>query len=109
MSEISAQLQAARDRLQDDHVATAPYLTVEEAARLARCNPKTIRRAFTSGSLRAFRPAHRVLLREDDVRAWVEGQAAAVPVERPHPGRSRPRRAAPGSVRDLRDMEREMT
>jgi excisionase family DNA binding protein len=104
MTEISTDLDAARERLRDQ--APAPYLTVGEAAQLARCNPKTIRRAFTAGTLRAFRPAHRVLLREDDVRAWIEGQAAAEP-EPPRAGRSRSRRPAPGSVASLRDMERQ--
>lgn len=86
---------------------TAPYLTVDEAAGLARVSTKTIRRAFTSGALRAFRPAHRVLLREDDVRAWVESQAAATE-SRPRP-RARTRRPAPGSVTQLREMDSELS
>lgn len=104
MTEISSQLDAARDRLRDE--TPTPYLTVEEAADLARCHPATIRRAFGAGALRAFRPAHRVLLREDDVRAWVEGKAA-VEEERPRPGRGRQRRQKPGSVLELRQLERE--
>lgn len=104
---ISDQLDAARDRLKSETPGPG-YLTVDEAAELARCAPKTIRRAFTSGALRAFRPAHRVLLREDDVRAWVESQAATRS-ELPRPGRSRPRRVAPGSVADLRERERELS
>lgn len=105
VTEIAASLDAARDRLRD-HAPPAVYLTVEEAARLARCNPKTVRRAFESGSLRAFRPARRVLLRDDDVRAWVEARAAAEP-ERSRPVRARrARRAEPtASVAMLRDME----
>jgi excisionase family DNA binding protein len=86
----------------------APYLTVDEAAALARCNPKTIRRAFAAGRLRAFRPAHKVLLREDDVRAWVESQAAAEPVPPLTAGRSRSRRPVPGSVASLRALERDL-
>lgn len=85
-----------------------PYLTVEEAAAMARCGEKTIRRAFTAGELRAFKPAGRVLLREEDVRAWVEARAA-VDVDQPQPRRARPRRARPGSVSALRALEQEMT
>ncbi len=109
MTEIASSLDAARERLRDQTPASG-YLTVEEAARLARCNPKTIRRAFTSGALRAFKPTTRVLLREEDVRAWIEGHTAAVePSGRHRGGESRPRRPAPGSVASLRDMERELT
>lgn len=105
MTEIAASLDAARDRLRARVPVRDPgeYLTVEEAARLARCHPKTIRRAFQAESLRAFRPARRVLLREDDVRAWVEARGAAEP-ERPR--RVRLGRPEPGSVAALRDMER---
>jgi excisionase family DNA binding protein len=90
----------------------SPYLTVEEAARIARCNPRTIRRAFEAGKLRAFRPAHRILLLESDVRAWVESSAVVQAVPRQEAARARPLRrrlSAPGSVTALRDMEREMS
>lgn len=88
--------------------AGAELLTVSEAAAIARCNPKTIRRAFTAGRLRAFRPAHKILLREDDVRAWVESQTAVTEPAPPRAGRSRSRRPAPGSVAALRDLERDL-
>lgn len=88
--------------------AEPELLTVTEAAAIAHCHPKTIRRAFTSGRLRAFRPAHRVLLREDDVRAWVESQTAVTEPAPPRAGRSRSRRPAPGSVAALRELEREL-
>ena len=107
MSEISSQdLDAARDRLKASAEASE-YLTVEEAAEIARCHPVTIRRAFESGRLRAFRPAQRVLIREDDLRAYIESKAAVPePHERPtRPGRSR--RPRPGSVASLRALERE--
>ena len=84
------------------------YLTVSEAAQLARCSEKTIRRAFAAGRLRAFRPAGRVLLREDELRAWVERRAAA-PAHREPPNRARARRTQPGSVASLRALERELT
>jgi excisionase family DNA binding protein len=86
--------------------AQASYLTVDEAATMARCHPKTIRRAVGSGALRGFRPAQRVLLREDDVRAWIERRAA---ISSPPPARTRAkrRRAVPGSVEALRAIERE--
>jgi excisionase family DNA binding protein len=91
---------------------SSPYLTVEEAAQIARCNPRTIRRAFEKGALRAFRPAHRILLLESDVRAWVESSAAVRDVPQ-QAVRSRQRRdrsvSMPGSVTALREIEREMS
>jgi excisionase family DNA binding protein len=48
------------------------YLTVNEAAEAARCHHNTIRRAIDAGHLVAFRPAGRILIREEDLRAWIE-------------------------------------
>jgi excisionase family DNA binding protein len=90
------------------------YLTVEEAALLARCNPMTIRRAWKAGALTAFRPAHRVLLREADVREWIERRAAWEP-DAPRTPRAARRRSGsngkptPGSAADLREIERNLT
>jgi excisionase family DNA binding protein len=102
---MAARLDAARDRLQAEIPAPA-YMTVEEAAGLARCNPATIRREVHRGHLRAFRPARRVLLREDDVREWIESRAAA-PGDEIAPRAASPRRAAPGSVQAIRRLEQE--
>ncbi len=104
MSEIAERLDAARDRLRTE---ASPYLTVDEAAAIARCNPRTIRRACESGELVAFRPARRLLFREQDVREWVESRRIVTGAGRPRV--SPPRRAEPGSVATLRAMEREMT
>ena len=87
---------------------TSPYLMVREVAELARCEHKTVRRAIADGRLRAFQPGHRLLIREDDARAWIEGRLAA--------GAATPRRRRParrlthterGSVADLKTIERE--
>ena len=53
------------------------YLTVQEVAELARCEHKAVRRAIRQGTLRAFRPTKRLLIREDDATAWIEGRLAA--------------------------------
>jgi excisionase family DNA binding protein len=53
------------------------YLTVEEVAQLARCEHKTIRRAIHNGLLTAYKPAHRLLIREDDARGWIESRCVA--------------------------------
>ena len=111
---VSAQLESARERLREQAQASV-YLTVEEAASLARCNPMTIRRAFKAGALTAFRPAHRVLLREADVREWIERRPASEP-QAPRVPRA-PRRARlasngkpmPGSAADLREIERNLS
>ena len=49
------------------------YLTVQEVAQLARCEHKTVRRAIHSGALTAYKPAGRLLIREDDACTWIEG------------------------------------
>lgn len=104
-------IDAAQLHLADEPDAAAPapepYLTVEDAAAIARCSAKTIRRAIYAGQLRAFRPATRVLLREADVRAWVESRSAAADTCQPRP-RGQIRRPRPGSVQALRDLEREL-
>lgn len=89
------------------------YLTVLEVAGVARCEHKTVRRAIWSGELRAFRPAGRLLIREGDARAWIEGrevepaprvQAVACVAARGGGGRSRA-----ASVAALREIERGAT
>jgi excisionase family DNA binding protein len=109
---MSSKLDEARERLREQAQASG-YLTVDEAAALARCNPMTIRRAFKSGALEAFRPAHRVLLREADVREWIESHAAAEPgrprAARPPRRRPAPARPAAGSSADLREIERKLS
>src|SRR5438309_11027486 len=57
--------------------ATSPtLLTVEEAAMIARCSIKTVRRAYATGALTAYRRrgSRAVLLDNEDVLAWARGQ-----------------------------------
>jgi len=106
VSETSNSLDEARERLREQAQAS-PFLTIEEAAAFARVNPKTLRRAISAGALRAERPGKRLLFLEDDVRAWVMNSPARPPAR---PGRSeRTRRPAPGSVADLREIQRKLT
>ena len=100
MSETSSQLDAARDRLRE--AVASPYLTVSDAAALARCSSKTIRRAIHAGHLTRIGATTRVLLAESDVRAWVENGPAA---RSQPPARVRRGRPAPGSVTTLREMD----
>jgi excisionase family DNA binding protein len=89
-------------------VREAPaYLTVQEVAALARCEHKAVRRAIAGGHLPAFQPAKKLLIREDDARAWIEGRPAHVAAPAPQPGRRRHRPSGPGSVAKLREIERE--
>lgn len=80
------------------------YLTVLEVAELARCEHKTVRRAIHLGLLPAFRPAGKLIIRERDARAWIEGRMAVVA---PRPLRRRPPRSWVGSVASLREIERQ--
>lgn len=87
------------------------YLTVSEVAELARCEHKSVRRAIREGELRAFQPTKRLLIREEDVTAWIESRAVSVVHE---PGirlqsarHSSTSTARPGAVAALRRIERE--
>jgi excisionase family DNA binding protein len=88
------------------------YLTVREVATMARCEHKSVRRAIAAGSLRAFQPANKLLIREDDACAWIESRPAATtgsaPSLRSAPSRRRPALGSQrrGSVADLREIER---
>lgn len=56
--------------------ASPTLLTPEEAAAIARCSIKTVRRAYATGALTAYRRrgSRAVLLHNQDVLAWVQGQ-----------------------------------
>ena len=56
--------------------ASPNRLTPEEAAVIARCSVKTVRRAYGSGALTAYRRrgSRAVLLDNKDVLEWVQGQ-----------------------------------
>src|SRR5437764_3428640 len=69
----------AAPRRPDSQPTTRSYLTVEEVARLARCEHRSVRRAIRSGRLRAFRPVRKILIREDD--ALDRGASGAGPAQ----------------------------
>ena len=56
--------------------ASPNLLTPEEAAAIARCSIKTVRRAYATGALTAYRRrgSRAVLLDNQDVLAWAQGQ-----------------------------------
>jgi excisionase family DNA binding protein len=51
---------------------TPAYLSPKDVAELTGLSEKTIRRAYESGELAAFKPGGRVLIRADDVNVWIE-------------------------------------
>jgi excisionase family DNA binding protein len=109
MTDIVKRRDGAAARVKQE-AAGPDYLTVLEVAVLARCEHKRVRRAIASGQLVAFRPAGKLLVREEDARAWIERHPvhAARPKE-PSRARSRRRvapRASAGDVAKLREMER---
>lgn len=53
------------------------FLTLEEAGELARTPVKSIRLWISSGRLRGFKPGRRVLVREADLLALIEGTATS--------------------------------
>jgi excisionase family DNA binding protein len=90
------------------------YLTVREVATIARCEHKSVRRAIAAGRLRAFQPTTKLLIREDDAYAWIEGRPASTTDSAPslrsvlNRRRSAPGPQRPGSVVDLREIERKV-
>jgi len=72
------------------------YLTVQEVAQLARCEHKTVRRAIHGGALTAYKPAARLLIREDDARTWIEGCRVTRPPA--HSQQAAPKLASRSSV-----------
>jgi excisionase family DNA binding protein len=117
--------------------ASPTLLTPEEAAAIARCSVKTVRRAYTTGALTAYRRrgSRAVLLDNQDVLAWVQGQivqptTSPTPQLESMPARARPRKTArqvdeaartpklgsqvrfdlsPDALRDRRRLKKEQT
>lgn len=103
---------------------TAARLSVEAAAAEAGVSVDTIRRAYRSGALRAFRPGgtRRIVILLEDMQAWAFGYEHLVLADgagsrlRPvvkepaviaqRVGQHSCRAAAPGSVERLCDIER---
>ena len=102
--EIGEAVDRAQERLRDQ---AGSYLTVPEVADLARCEHKAVRRAIATGRLVAFQPAQKLLVREADARAWIESRPVPVRVQLVEHPRRPGRRPRPGSVPDLREMERQ--
>jgi excisionase family DNA binding protein len=82
---VAARL-AARDLEQ-------PLMTVNQAARLLGCHAKTVRRRIEAGVLSAVHEQSRVLLRADELHAYVEALGRA--------GSSAPARRRRRRSRDL--------
>ena len=61
------------------------FLTPEEAAAIARCSIKTVRRAYASGAVTAYRRrgSRAVLLNRQDVLGWAQGQILKPTIPRP--------------------------
>ena len=74
-------------------MSTSPtMLTAEEAAEIARCSITTVRRAYATGALTAYRRrgSRAILLDNDDVLAWARGEiiepTSSLPSEGEHLG-----------------------
>ena len=107
MTEISDPLDRAPERRRDNVPWQSPYLTIPEVAALARCEHKAIRNAIHAGALPAFRPAQRLLVREQDARAWIESRPVSRSAPAPRGFRARARRhVRVGSVARLLEIER---
>jgi len=81
--------------------ASPTLLTPEEAARIARCSIKTVRRAYATGALTAYRRrgSRAVLLDNQDVLEWARGEllqptARMMPNLEPKPVRESARNGA---------------
>jgi excisionase family DNA binding protein len=105
------------------HLTVADRLSVDGAAAEAGVSVDTIRRAYRSGALRAFRPggARRIVILREDLQAWAFGDEHLVtgPAGQLRPATDEPavisrravrprsaRDATAGSVERLREIER---
>jgi excisionase family DNA binding protein len=81
--------------------ASPKLLTPEEAAAIARCSVKTVRRAYATGALTAYRRrgSRAVLLDDRDVLAWARGQILQPTARTPAPESGPVRPAALKSAR----------
>jgi excisionase family DNA binding protein len=62
----------------------ANHITIEEAAKLAKCSSCTIQRAIKRGDLTAYKPGKTVLILEKDFMSWFQSkQIHAVQAGRP--------------------------
>ena len=72
---------------------TSRYLSLREAAEIARVSTSTVRWWIRTAGLRAFKPGRRVLLAESDLHAFI-----TAPNQRePHPKKRAPRLAGHGA------------
>ena len=107
-------------KIQDSIICTRykpcmPYLTLIEAAEVARCAPTTLRRWIRKGRLRMFKPGRHQLIHEDELYRFLgEAGCRAMAASSPHdvPARrstissvqarhSRSQRSEPKHNRDL--------
>lgn len=59
-------------------------MTIDEAAKLAKCSYHTIHRAIKKGDLAAYKPGKAVLILEKDLAAWFQSKRVyAVKTGRP--------------------------
>lgn len=60
------------------------YLTLTDAVEIVPVAPITLRRAIKRGDLPAFKPAGKLLIRQDHLETWIEGrQVDTDPMPRP--------------------------
>lgn len=52
----------------------ANHITIEEAAKLAKCSYHTIHRAIKRGDLTAYKPGKTVLILEKDFTSWFQSK-----------------------------------
>lgn len=98
-------IDAARERLQGR--APSPYLDVFEVAEFARCEHKAVRKAIHEGRLPAFATNRKLLVHQEDARAWVESRPARA--EQPRPARRRAAAKMTASVAELRQIRQDLT
>lgn len=59
-------------------------MTIDEAAKVAKCSYHTIHRAIKKGDLAAYKPGKTVLILEKDLAAWFQSKrVVAVRIGRP--------------------------
>jgi excisionase family DNA binding protein len=85
------------------------FLTIEEVAKVVRCEHRTVRRAIKGGELDAALIGGKWLIRPDAVDSWFESRRTTVPAPPPLPATAASTQATPtdpgrGRARSARPM-----
>ncbi len=64
-----------------ENISSKDYLTIEEVSEMLHLKVSTVRRLIREGSLPAYRPGNRLIIRRQDIDAYVLASPRAIKEE----------------------------